>query len=176
MRTPLIADLTRQVINALSQAGWSFSLVKEHVLEAGFEGHHSRYQVHVQTFPEIGAVSAVAEGSQSFPVNKRPALAELILRTNQQLTVGNFELLWDQGLPLFRATNLFPAHGPFDPAILTSLVHTSVTEMDRLAPYLTVLAQTPAERLHALSVKGLLQREDLLPDWVKVEDPETRSS
>jgi hypothetical protein len=96
------------------------------------------------------------------PPALRAKAAELLMRTNLQLTLGNFELDWDNGRCFFRVANLFENERPAA-ARLTGLVHLAVAETDRLARFLRELAATPRELGPALDVARLLRREDLLP-------------
>jgi len=86
------------------------------------------------------------------------------MRVNQELTVGNFEMDWDRGMVYFRATNVFadPAHAGEE--LLASLVRAAVVEMDRITPYLAVIARSDAAEIDSLDVSVLLARKDLLPD------------
>ena len=60
-------------------------------------------------------------------------------------------------------SNVF-SKGTFDAEILTMLVEATVVEMDRMTPFLDVIAKSSAVELIALDVPSLLQREDLLPN------------
>ena len=89
-------------------------------------------------------------------------VAELIMRTNKELNIGNFELDWDSGLVMFRVTNIFPALH-HDERIIATLVHASIAEMDRLTPFLGEICQTPTSELLLLMITDLMRREDFLP-------------
>ncbi len=159
-----MSPLYQTVISAFEGAGWKFAPVDgQEVIRAGFEAHHGRVDVHVQVFPELKYVNAVAESSVSFddPIY-RERLAELVMRTNKELVIGNFEMDWDSGRLLFRAGNLF-ASADGDPAIVELLVHTAIAEMDRITPQVTILKQTPLGALPSLDLAALMQRTDLLP-------------
>jgi hypothetical protein len=144
--------------------GWAYHAIPGRaVIQAGFEAHHTRVELHVQAFPELNAVSVVSESPLVLPDSaRRERLAELILRTDQALTVGAFEMDWDAGRALFRVTNLFPA-GPADPAILRGLVHTTILEMDRIAPLIVLISQAEGPVLAGLNLPELMSRLDLLP-------------
>lgn len=132
------------------------------VMEADFDTHHTRVRVHVQAFAEIHAVSVGTTLSHTIPASRMGLVSELLMRSNLELTIGAFELDYDAGRVLFRASNIFPEH-IVPTAIIASLVHSALAETDRLTPFLTlVLRMTPAE-LGQLNLKLFLQREDLLP-------------
>jgi len=165
------SELFGTIKTAFTEEGWQFVEVPDReVIEAGFEAHHTRVRIHAQAFPQLPAISVVAESplATSDPV-KRERLAELTMRINRTLTVGNFELDWDAGRILFRATNLFSSPQG-DPGIVKGLVHNTIGEMDRAAPLEMIIHRTENSQLGGLSLVDLLRRDDLLPDVPVEED------
>jgi hypothetical protein len=158
------SDIFTTVKAAFDREGWAFTEVKgREVLTSGFEAHHCRVSLHVQAFPEMNAVSVVSESSfaSSDPL-KRERLAELVMRVNQTLTVGAFEMNWDLGKLIFRVTNLFPTRqGNID--LIANLVHTVIAEMDRMSPLEALIHRSAGPELAGINIPDLLQRIDLLP-------------
>jgi hypothetical protein len=151
------------VERALARQGWRAERVPgQLVLEMAFEAHHTRVPLHVQAYPEIGALQVVSYLGHDIPAARRSVVAEMLLRLNADLTLGAFELDYDRSRVLFRVTNLFPTP-PTEPALLLRLIQTSVAEADRLTPLLTVLLRLSVTELASLNLKLFLQREDLLP-------------
>lgn len=159
------SQLFTTVKKTFTAAGWAFTAVAgREVIRAGFEAHHARVELHLQVFEELAAVSVVSESPRrtGSPLH-RERLAELAMRVNRALTVGNFEIDWDEGRLAFRVTNLFP-HPEGDPSIIRGLVHTAVGEMDRIAPIEAIILQAQGIDLAGLDLRRLLAREDLLPE------------
>ena len=159
-------SLFEQVQAAFEAEGWAHEPVDERsgeVLRAAFEAEHTRVNLHVQVFDPIRAVSVVAEAplGTDDPA-RRERLAELAMRTNEGLTVGNFEMLWDRGLMIFRVSNLFAESGA-NAAIITGMIHATVAEMDRISPLLSTIHRAEGAELAGLNIPALLQREDWLP-------------
>ena len=154
--------------------GWVFYPVPgAPVIESGFEAHHGRVMIHVQAYDAIGALSVVAVSPVLVPAPAaRQKLAELLMRANERINLGAFELRWDQGEVLFRVGNVFP-NGRVDPAVVSLLVEVAIVEMDRIAPCLTILARSRSSELLLLDPAELLSREDLVPT---VEPPSTPKS
>jgi hypothetical protein len=132
------------------------------VVEAVFEAHHTRVRVHAQVFADIRAVSVVGYATADVPAARVGLVAEALMRLNQQLTLGNFEMDVDGGRVFFRMTNLFSSEAG-DATILASMVHAAVAEIDRLTPFLTLLLRMDTAELSRLNLRLFLQREDLLP-------------
>lgn len=157
------SELFSATLSAFKAQGWIYREVSGmEVLEADFEAHHGKVPLHVQVYGEANIASVVARASLIVPKTHRLPVAELIMRTNKELNIGNFELDWDDGVVMFRVTNIFPPK-QHDVRILASLVHAAIAEVDRLTPFLGEIIQTPKGELLLLSVRDLLKRQDLLP-------------
>ena len=164
-----MSALYAATLQSFKNRGWHYREVSgREVIEADFEAHHGKVMLHVQVFGEAGMVSVVSRASFPFPATHRAKVAELLMRTNQQMTLGAFEMDWDSGAVFFRVTNVFPSHRS-DETILAALVHAAVAEMDRMTPFLGEVCRTPAGELLLLRVPELMEREDLLPP-VPAED------
>ncbi|MGI9240655.1 MAG: YbjN domain-containing protein, partial [Verrucomicrobiales bacterium] len=88
-----MAKLLDQVTAAFSAAGWDCSPVEgRDVITAAFEAHHAKVSLYAQTFEEMGAVSVVSEASLAATPAALEKVGEMLMRVNQQLTVGNFEM------------------------------------------------------------------------------------
>jgi hypothetical protein len=166
------SELFSTVCSTFDSNGWNYTQVSgREVIRAGFEAHHTRVELHVQAFEPLAAVSIVAESAHQInDPAKRERLAELVMRVNKTLTVGNFELDWDTGQIMYRATNLFPTPQGV-PSIIEGLVHNAVGEMDRMAPMESIILSAEGAELAGLKVADLLQRQDLLPE---VPSPESK--
>lgn len=164
-----MSALYAATLNTFKEMGWHYREVPEHsVIEADFEAHHTKVPLHVQIFGETHIASVVASCTLSVPSTHRLAACELLMRTNRELNIGNFELDWGGGTVLFRATNIFPPHR-YDQRILASLVHSAISEVDRLTPFLGEVIHTPKGELILLQVADLMKREDLLPPAPEAE-------
>lgn len=151
------------VIEAFGRNGWHHDVIEgREVLQTQFEAHHTRIHVLAQAFTNINALAIVGETPMAPPASHLSSFLELIMRANKQLTIGGFEYDFDRQLLVFRNTNLFDRE-KYDADIITSMVHSIIAELDRMAPLANVLLQTRADLLEDLSIEMLLLREDLLP-------------
>ncbi len=163
--------LFQDVQAAFRAKQWAFEEVPgQEVLQSSFEAHHTRVVVHVQAFEPIHALHVVSTSPYPFQSHHRLKLSELLMRTSQELTVGNFEMRWDERHVLFRAPNLFDPAAPLPPRIVHALVHTAVAEMDRMTPLLAEIHQSDAAQILTLDVPRLMRREDWLPPVSIVDD------
>lgn len=158
-----MSALYATTLNTFKEMGWLYREIPEHsVIEADFEAHHAKIPLHVQVFGDTHIISVVSSATQQVPSSHRLPVCELLMRTNKDLNLGNFELEWDSGQVMFRTTNVFPPNR-HDSRIIASLVHSAVAEMDRLTPFLGEIIHTPKGELLLLKVADLMKREDLLP-------------
>jgi len=160
---PADSPLFTAVQQTFQRQGWQCRRVESReVLEADFEVYHTRTRLHVQVFAPLHALSVVGTLVHKVPDSRSGVVGEMLMRTNKELVIGNFELDHDAGTVLFRATNIFPP-GHADSGIIASLVHSTLAEVDRLTPFLTIILRMSPAELAALNLKMFLQREDLLP-------------
>ncbi len=153
----------QSVIDAFGRQGWHCEQIEDReVITSGFEAHHTRIHLHAQAFPNLNALSIVAESPASFDSQCLPYLLELAMRANKQLTLGNFEYDLDRSLLVFRITNLFDKE-LYDQDTISSMVHCAIAELDRFVPLASTINRTPHDLLQDLSIPLLLEREDLLP-------------
>lgn len=158
-----MSALYAATLNTFKGHGWHYrEIAGMEVVEADFEAHHAKVPLHVQVYGVAHIASVVATASLQVPSSHRLQVAELLMRTNKELNLGNFELDWDGGAVMFRQTNIFPPHR-YDERILANMVHSSVAEVDRLTPFLGEICNTPKGELLFLNVRELMKREDLLP-------------
>lgn len=157
---------SRQILSVeevFGKNGWHAELVEgRDVLRAGFEAHHTRVDLVVQAFTELNALSVVSESPMFIAEPQMPALLELLMRANKQLTLGSFEYDLDREMLVFRTTNLFERE-VFDGDIVSSMVHCAIAELDRIVPYAAIVRGTAADLIDDLDLERLLQREDVIP-------------
>lgn len=158
-----MSSLHNAVFAAFNNRAWEYRAVAgQEVIEAYFEAHHGKVFLHVQTHAPANVVTVVSNASFTVTKAHLRAAAELLMRTNKELNLGNFELDWDSGQVMYRISNIFSADH-HDEKIIASLVHSAIAEMDRLTPFLGELCKLCASDLILLSVPELMARTDLLP-------------
>ena len=157
---------SRQILSVeetFGKNGWHTELVEgRDVLRAGFEAHHTRVDLVVQAFPELNALSVVGESPMFIAEPQLPAVLELLMRGNKQLTLGGFEYDLDREMLVFRVTNLFERE-KFDSDIVVSMVHCAIAELDRIVPYVATVRGTAADLIADLDLERLLETENLIP-------------
>ena len=169
-RRPLIfparsmSSLHQAVLNAFQKQGWACTEVAGMtVVESQFEAYHSKIALHLQSYEEPHILNVVGHVSLTAPNTHKSRAAELLMRVNRDLNLGNFELDWDRGAVMFRQSQIFSIQQPVDATIIVNLVLNTLAEVDRITPYLGTLFKTSPTLLPMLNLPDLLLREDLLP-------------
>jgi len=134
----------------------------QNVIRSVFRAYHVSAELTAQAFPELNALSIVAEIPMPIKAPYIPPVLELLNRANKQLNLGGFEFDLDRHRLVFRITNLFERE-KYDADIVASMVHCAVAEIDRIAPIARVVLDTPEDELDDLDPAALLDHDDLLP-------------
>ena len=168
MRPPSLQ--IQSVEEAFGRNGWHCEPVEgRDVLRSVFSGHHTRIELIAQAYTPMNALAVIGEMELPLDEEHLQSGLELLARANKFLNLGGFEYDLDRSRLVFRITNLFDRE-KYDADIVTSMVHCTVAELDRLAPYATTVARTPADLLDDLDLQLLLMREDLIPPVPGDED------
>jgi hypothetical protein len=168
MRAPSLQILS--VEKVFGNHGWHCELVEgKDVIRASFSAHHTRIQLHAQSYTPINALSVVGETPLPISEEHVPYLLELLCRANKYLNLGSFEYDLDRQFLVFRITNIFERER-YDADIVTSMVHCTIAELDRITPYAMTVQRTPEDLLDDLDLERLLMREDLIPPVPGDED------
>lgn len=160
------------VYNTFNDQGWHSELVEgRDVLRTAFEAHHTRIDLIAQAFVPLNALAIMGETKMPVTPVHMPYVLELLQRGNKQLNLGGFEYDMDRQVLVFRITNLFDRE-LYDKDIVSTMVHCSISEIDRIVPFISIVLQTGEDLLEDLSIERLLMREDLLPP-VPEDDQDT---
>jgi hypothetical protein len=168
MRPPSLQILS--VESTFGNNGWHCELLEgRDVIRASFSAHHTRIQLHAQSYTPINALAVVGESPLPISEEHVAPLLELLCRANKYLNLGSFEYDLDRQFLVFRITNIFEKER-YDADIITSMVHCAIAELDRIMPYAMIVQRTPEDLLDDLDLERLLQREDLIPPVPGDED------
>ncbi|BCX47661.1 diacylglyceryl transferase [Haloferula helveola] len=168
MRPPSLQ--IQSVEDTFGRNGWHCEAVEgKDVLRSVFSGHHTRIELFAQAYPPLNALAVIGEMPLPADDDHEHAILELLARANKSLNLGGFEYDLDRQRLVFRITNLFDRE-KYDHDIMTSMIHCTIAELDRLAPYATTVVRTPADLLPDLDLQLLLMREDLIPPVPGDED------
>lgn len=168
MRPPSLQ--TQSVSDAFNQQNWQHDIVEgREVITTAFDAHHTRVQVFAQAFTQLNALSVVGETAMPMDELKVSFLLELLHRANKQMNLGGLEYDLDRQRVVFRITNIFEKE-KYDADIISTMVHCTIAEVDRITPYCAIIQQTADDLIEDLNIERLLLREDLIPPVPGDED------
>jgi hypothetical protein len=121
------------------------------VLRLGFEGEAGRWVCYAQAKDDVQQFLFYSVAPSPVPEELRGAVAEYLTRVNMHLSVGNFEMDFEDGEVRFR-TSIDVEGDRLTAPLVRSLAVANVVTMDRYLPGLAaVVAGTgPAEALAAI--------------------------
>ena len=85
------------------------------------------------------------------------------------MNLGGLEYDLDRQRVVFRITNIFEKE-KYDADIISTMVHCTIAEVDRITPYCSIIQQTADDLIDDLNIERLLLREDLIPPVPGDED------
>jgi len=145
-------SLLQIVQTFFQQDGWDFRLInRESSLRLAFQGKHDRWNCYAQTNEEQGHFVFYSILLTPAPVAKRNAIAEFLTRANYGMTIGNFELDFNDGEIRFK-TSIDVEGDRLAPALIKRLVYTNVAMMDEYLPGIKAVmeGETPEEAIRAI--------------------------
>lgn len=146
-----MATLLETASAFFTQERWVFDTAKDApVLRLGFEGKSGRWRCFLEAKEAMAQLVFFSVREGAVPDARKTAVAELLMRINCRLNVGNFELNFDDGLVRFRSgldvegvTSVAP--------LLKGLTLLNVATMDKYLPAIehVVRGEHPVKALAA---------------------------
>lgn len=153
----------QSVSQTFHDQGWHHEFIEgRDVITTAFDAHHTRVMLFAQAFTQLNALSIVGETAMPTNDTNRPYVLELLHRANKQMNLGSLEYDLDRQRVIFRITNIFEKE-KYDADIVSTMVHCTIAEVDRITPYCATITHTADDLLDDLNIERLLLREDLLP-------------
>ncbi len=169
------SPLFQSLLDIFKARDWQAEIVdpKKEVIHSLFEAHHSKIHVYAQVFLPINTLSIITEAPLELETAKHlSVLFELINRMNKLLVLGNFEYDLDRKQLVFKISHISES-SKLSEKIVASMLHSSITELDRLIPCASTIQKSNLADLLSLSINDLLERQDWVP---KGDDVEKKSS
>jgi hypothetical protein len=144
-----MTPLFEAVFKFFDEEGWPVAEVsQESVLYLPFQGQHGQWMCYAQVRPELNQIMFYSYCPVAAPAERRAAVAELIIRINFNVAVGNFDLDYELGQIRYR-TSLDLTGAQWDAALLRMLVYINVGMMDQYLPSILATCYGTAEPVAA---------------------------
>jgi hypothetical protein len=122
------------LLNFFTEDDWSFTKLQgEPVLRLAFQGENGKWSCYAKAREEQQQFVFYSICPIVAPEEKRSVIAEFITRANYGMTIGNFELDFEDGEIRYKAS--IDVEGDrLTPALIKNLVYTNVMMMDEYLP------------------------------------------
>ncbi len=129
-------DLLEELIRAND---WSFERFSDSELMVDIVGHWCNHHLFFVWQEDLAAIFFSCHFDHKVPASKRAAVHELLAAVNENLWLGHFDLLSEDGMPLFRHT--IPLRGARGASVeqLEDLLDAAVVECERFYPALQLV-------------------------------------
>ena len=124
----------------------------DHVVSFPYQGKNEKWQCYADAREEMSLCCFYSIFPDSVPKEKRAPVAELLMRINYTLTVGNFEMDFEDGEVRFR-TSIDVEGDRLSTQLFRQLTIANVTMMDRYLPVIKNIIEnglSPVEALAAI--------------------------
>lgn len=115
---------------------WSLDRQSEDELTASIPGDWCNFHLWCSWRPELGALQLSCVLDTRIPEKNHGDLAMLLVRMNEQMMVGHFDLWGDEGLVMFRHALLLGPDGIVGDEQLSALFEIAFSECQRFYPAL----------------------------------------
>ena len=136
-----------------ADSDWPFEQAADRpLLKLEFDGENATFTCYARAIVEKDAFVFYAIFPEAVPVERRQAVAELLTRLNYALTIGNFELDFEDGEVRYRAS-VDVEETELTPELIKPLAAAAVLNMDYYLPGIRAVANaesTPLEAFAAL--------------------------
>jgi hypothetical protein len=116
------------------EEGWPYLQFEgQPILELNYQGENGRWVCYAQAREEPAQFLFHSICTVNAPEGKRPDIAEFLTRVNYGLSIGNFEMNWEDGEIRYK-TGIVVDGDRLSLALITHLVYANVLAMDRYLP------------------------------------------
>ncbi len=127
-------NILNSLILFFEKENWSFTLLKDKpTLVAHFEGEHGRWQCFAKAREEAKQFIFYSLCPVKVPLDKRPAVAELLMRVNSGMILGNWEMDYEDGEVRYK-TSIDVKGDRLTHPVIKNLVYVNCRIMDKYLP------------------------------------------
>jgi hypothetical protein len=119
------------------------------ILRMDFEGDHGKWTCLAFAYDETERVVFSSMLPVEVPEEKRPVVAEYLIRANFGMEIGSFDMDFTDGAVQFR-TSIDIEGGDLTPKMIQNLAYVNVTVTDQYLPGLVMVVEGDATPLEAI--------------------------
>jgi len=141
-------SILQLVINFFKQNNWTFSQHEtEPILRTTYQGESAELSCVVRTRENPSQFIFYSLCPVNIPEKKRFVIAEFLTRVNYDLTVGNFEMDFQDGEVRYKTFGINVESHPLSSQLIAQLIFVNLMTMDRYLPGLmsVIYANIPVQ-------------------------------
>jgi hypothetical protein len=146
-------DLIERIAGA---HGWSFERGGDDEMSIEINGQWSDYRLFFSWLHDLRAIHFACAFELNVPDHRRSAINELLVRINERMAVGHFDLWADRGLPVFRQSTLLRGVDAVSVEQVEDLIEIALAECERFYPafqYVVWGGKAPADAVDAALIE-----------------------
>jgi hypothetical protein len=146
-----MAEILDAVIRFFREDNWSFvQLEEQSILQMGFQGKTGSWPCYAETRDEFAQFIFYSVCPVNTPEEKRPVMAEFLMRVNYGLVLGNFEMDVDDGEIRFK-TSVDVQDVELSQPLIRNVVFANIMMMDRYLPAIMAVLYGGASPVEAIA-------------------------
>lgn len=149
IRTGASLDIVETIIEANE---WPFDRSMDELI-VSVSGSWCDYHLCFSEAMDMGALHVSCAPDLRVPAERYDEMYRLIGRMNERLLFGHFELVMEEGVPLFRVAQILPEGSGRACQVAERLIEAALTESERFYPAVQLVlwaGHTPDEALNAV--------------------------
>lgn len=124
-------DLIEQIASA---QGWLFERTSDQDIAVEVRGHWCDYRIFATWHEDVRAVLFACAFDMRVPENRRRDVAELLIRINEKMLIGHFDVWAEDGMPVFRHAVLLRGMAGASVEQIEDMVDIALVECERFYP------------------------------------------
>lgn len=124
-------DIVEQLANIND---WAFERICETEITISFSGEHTGYHMSFSWLEDLNALHFLCGFECKVPERKRAEIVDLIVKINEQLWLGHFDLWSTESILMFRHSHMLPPSGEMAQEMVQSLMSHAVEQCDKYYP------------------------------------------
>lgn len=148
-------DLVEKIAGA---HGWTFDRGGEDEISIEVNGQWSDYRLFFSWLNDLCAIHFACAFDLNVPDHRRTAVNELLVRINERMAVGHFDLWADRGLPVFRQSTLLRGVSGISVEQIEDLIDIALAECERFYPafqYVVWGGKAPSDAVDAALIETI---------------------
>lgn len=142
-------DLMEQIAGA---HGWLFERTSDHDIAVEVRGHWCDYRIFATWHDTARALLFACAFDMRVPSTRRRDIGDLLMRINEKLLIGHFDIWTDDGMPVFRHAVLLRGMSGARVEQIEDVVDIALAECERFYPAVQFVlwgGKSPAEAIEA---------------------------